>query len=340
MADKELTQRQARSVYLITYSRARLDRFPTRESFSNAVLQAFIRTPATPVRWVCAREDHADGTKHYHMSIKLDRVQRWLAVKARIHAANDIQVHFSGRHANYYSAWQYSTKEDEQPLQSKDHPDLTNTGQPQTMNASTARQTRGTRKRSRLSAFDLTEIVLVKKIKSRVQLLALANSQRLEGKTDIAEFICNRGSKSVDDLIKLAWEMDGAQADIERSSMARMAILRLKRNEDCAEGCEGRWRQQAKDILQRNQIPENVFRQAMLSLLREGRGKYRNILVTGPANCGKSFLLQPLSLIYRTFCNPATTSFAWIGVDKAEIILLNDFRWSQQVIILLARHRL
>lgn len=65
-------------------------------------------------------------------------------------------------------------------------------------------------------------------------------------------------------------------------------------------------------------------------------------MITGPANCGKSFLIGPLSTIFRTFQNPATSSFAWVGVEDAEVIVLNDFRWSQQVskVILFEQRRL
>ena len=36
--------------------------------------------------------------------------------------------------------------------------------------------------------------------------------------------------------------------------------------------------------------------------------------------------------IFRCFANPASSTFAWVGVDNAEVIFLNDFRWSHQVI--------
>ena len=55
-------------------------------------------------------------------------------------------------------------------------------------------------------------------------------------------------------------------------------------------------------------------------------------MITGSANCGKTFLLDPLTLIFDTFCNPASGSFAWVGVQNAECIFLNDFRWLPQVI--------
>ena len=66
--------------------------------------------------------------------------------------------------------------------------------------------------------------------------------------------------------------------------------------------------------------------------MHKGRGKFRNILITGPANCGKTFLLKPLSLVYRSFVNPATSTFAWVGAEQAELLFLNDFRGSPQVI--------
>ena len=47
---------------------------------------------------------------------------------------------------------------------------------------------------------------------------------------------------------------------------------------------------------------------------------------------GKTFTLSPLKCIYRAFCNPATGTFAWVGAEKADIIMLNDFRWSPSII--------
>lgn len=50
------------------------------------------------------------------------------------------------------------------------------------------------------------------------------------------------------------------------------------------------------------------------------------------ANCGKTFLLNPLNMMFKTFANPATTTFAWLGAERAEVIFLNDVRWSAQII--------
>ena len=64
---------------------------------------------------------------------------------------------------------------------------------------------------------------------------------------------------------------------------------------------------------------------------RRGEENTETILV-GPANCGKTFLLNPLNKIFRTFTNPASGSFAWIGAENAECIFLNDFRGCEKLI--------
>ena len=44
------------------------------------------------------------------------------------------------------------------------------------------------------------------------------------------------------------------------------------------------------------------------------------------------FLLNPLELIYKTFCNLATDRYAWVGRDNAEVAYLNGFCWSSEII--------
>ena len=331
-ATTELNPRQTRQVYLITYSRANITRF-TRETFSHAVLNAFQNTPAQTVQWVCAQEQHEDGGIHFHMAIKLDRVQRWLRVKQRLQEEYDIIVHFSSAHVNYYSAWLYCTKEDAEFLSSPDHPVLENAPNTQeALQALTQAPRRKRKRKQRLSNYEVGEVAIANNLKTRLQLLAFANAQKIEGKTDIAEFVMNRSKKVVDELLSTAWDMAGAEAALQRAKLRRVEILRQTLEEEvCVPECNQQWLLQAMDILQRNNINRDDFCSAIQLLLIEGRGKYRNIIITGPTNCGKTFLLKPLTTVYKVFSNPATTTYAWIGAAEAEVILLNDFRWSSQV---------
>ena len=42
--------------------------------------------------------------------------------------------------------------------------------------------------------------------------------------------------------------------------------------------------------------------------------------------------MNPLELIYKAFCNPATGRYAWVGLCNAEVAYLNDFHWSLEII--------
>ena len=61
--------RQQRQVYLITYSRANLSAFPTRQSFATAIINAFETTTVAKVlHWVVAIERHNDDCEEDHGS--------------------------------------------------------------------------------------------------------------------------------------------------------------------------------------------------------------------------------------------------------------------------------
>ena len=345
---ESLSSRDVRRVYLITYSQANLEIVPTREAFARIILDAFDNavpeSNATVIHWVCSQESHADGGLHYHMAVKLSGRRRWLPVRNYIDQEYGVQVNFSDRHDNYYSAWTYTTKEDSSSLQSTNHPDLRNDGAPITTNASCALRERrlgegdedtsnkkGKRKRS-LSIFDVSQIAVDRRMKTRLELVALASQQKREGKTDLAQFIANRGSKAVEEALSIGWEMENAESELARSKLSRVEIVYRELESPCVDGCQGKWLEMAEQVLQRNGISRDEFSEAVRNLLQQGRGKYRNVFLKGPANCGKTFLLNPLNTVFKTFTNPATTTFAWLGAQTAEVIFLNDFRWCSQII--------
>lgn len=347
---------------MITYSRADLKMFPTRKSFADAVVESFQHkssSKASMKQWVCCAEKHADGAPHYHMAIKLTEPKRWKSAKKYLMHKYKISVHFSSKHDDYYSAYLYVTEEDEQALHSDAHPNLRAIGSPKTKactkaarrTAALGRKARDSgdgevagpsgvqsgvqskRKRRRLSNFEVSEFLLQNEIKRDVELLALANEQKEEGKQDLAEYILGKSEKGLQELIATTWKMSEAKSAIQRESRSRMETIRNQvENGNCVERCAGEWLTCANEVLKQNNVHPYVFAAALRDLMHKGRGKFRNIIIVGPANCGKTFLLSPLTSIFETFANPATTSYAWLGVEKAEIILLNDFRWSSEVI--------
>ena len=161
----------------------------------------------------------------------------------------------------------------------------------------------------------VSEIIQEKSIKTRTELLALALLQKNEGNTDLAEFIMNRHRQVVAKLLKTRWDMFNAQAKLERSRKTRLELLVEAAEGECVEGCEGKWLQLAQEILTTNSIQSTEFAAAVYSLLEKGSGKYRNIMLTGSANCSKTFLLKPLNSIYHTFTNLASVTVLLRGSE-------------------------
>ena len=350
-----LGDRDTRKVYLVTYSQADLVKFPSRYEFAMAIVNSFTHGRTKVIQWCCCMEDHKTCGKHYHIALKLNRVQRWLASKRYLKDHYDITVHYSSKHHNYYSAWQYVTKSDQEYLQSERHPDLRNSNEPRTATASRAkRQSRKLhelltdefemsaseseeppkkrKQKKRLSAFDVSEIIQNKNIKTITELQALAQQQKTEGKTDLAEFILSRSPRLVADILNTSWQMLNADKKLTRSMKSRLELLQDASHAECVPGCKGNWLTCAEEVLRHNRVDIFEFAEAIHDLLEKGRGKFRNIMIIGPANCAKTFLLNPLNDVYKTFSNPATGRFAWVGCDQAECIFLNDFRWSQDMI--------
>ena len=233
-----------------------------------------------------------------------------------------MKIYFSDRHCNYYSAGEDTPKEDADFIQSESHPDLSNSSEPCTSAASRAvsrnrssgvlTSCRRTSRKGRksLSIFDVSQIAVKIGIRTRLQLLTYANNHKKEGKTDLAKFIANRGAKAVDEALSVGWELEEAKQKMEHSKRSRTEILYSPIGKDCVVGCDGCWFQMARNLLQPYNISGEQFSEAIRDLLDKGKGRYRNVYLKGPSNCRKTFLLNPLTHIYNTFCNPASTTFA------------------------------
>ena len=191
--------------------------------------------------------------------------------------------------------------------------------------ASCSEQSRTKQRKKRMTSFELSELIVRKGMKSRTELLAYANDQKLIGKSDIAEFIVNRAPRVVSEVLATAWEMTNAQAKLDRSKKTRIEILEEAAQGQCTSGCNGEWFICASEVLEQNGIRREAFTTAIRELLEKGRSKFCNIMICGPANSGKTFLLNPLTSIYDTFSNPASTPFAWVGAEDAECIFLTTF---------------
>ena len=76
---------------------------------------------------------------------------------------------------------------------------------------------------------------------------------------------------------------------MDRAKTSRMEIVRKAAEEDCAQQCEGMMPQCAYEVIANKKLQPYVFAAALPNLVEHGRGKIRNIIIIGSANCGKTF---------------------------------------------------
>lgn len=213
MGEKDINPSATRSVYLVTYSQADMDKMPNRTDFAKAVVESITQGSCKVIQWCCSLEDHTSGGMHYHMALKLNKVQRWLGSKRYLSETYDITLHYSNVHHNYFSDWQYVTKSGTDYEESEGHPDLRNGYRPRTNNASVSKRNIGCKrkasnkssnkrkkqsksgKKKRLTALQVSDVILKKKIQNVTELHALAQERRDNGKTDLVEFILNGHQK-------------------------------------------------------------------------------------------------------------------------------------------------
>ena len=89
--------------------------------------------------------------------------------------------------------------------------------------------------------------------------MAFAAAQNREGKKDLAEFICNRGGKAVDECIAVAMELSTAEEKYARSQKTRLQLLHEMGDGQCIDGCHGQWLEAAYVLLRKNEIEVSVF---------------------------------------------------------------------------------
>ena len=343
--------------YLVTYSQANLDLFPTRKSFGEAVVSAFNDGwSLTKVQhWACALEPHEEEGYHYHCSLKLTGVKKWPRAVKVLHGKYQINVDISSKGLAYVYAYRYVCKVDEHVYSSQGHPELEEYASPRTKEACKAYRRRAPKrkpeehavdfsgdnattnrqpvKRISLTNLEVSEFIFKNNIKSTTALYAAAEQRKNDGDPYLYGYLCNRRLAQSDELIQKTWKFKNAASELSRAKRLRLDVMKdFLEAEHSNPDCE--WFRRALEVLEFNKITPEAFGGYLKDLLENGRAKFRNMLIIGRSNCAKSFLFQPLKTIFkgRVFDNPSNDKYAWVGADKADVILLQDFRYSHELI--------
>jgi len=78
-----------------------------------------------------------------------------------------------------------------------------------------------------MSNLEFSDFILKNNIKDELELFSLAKVQKEEGKTDLAEYILNRNSKSLREVSDSTWKMETAGESIVRQHIVRQQKSRM-----------------------------------------------------------------------------------------------------------------
>ena len=122
------------------------------------------------------------------------------------------------------------------------------------------------KRKSVLTALEVSDIILERNIKTVTELHAHAQEQRQKRKTDLVLFILNKQQKAVHDLINTTWLIKTAQDALNRAKKSRADLLLEASMEECVAGCGGAWLECANEILNNNNVDKAKFVQVVVDL--------------------------------------------------------------------------
>ena len=138
----------------------------------------------------------------------------------------------------------------------------------------------------------------------------------------------------IPDLITRAWQTEHAEERVKQFDKTRIQILAEAAAGKCV--CAGRWKTAALELLAANDISHVQWAEAVFSSLQHGRQKGSLVTHAGlVGDEGKSFLLQPLFLVYgqeQVFVCPDKGSFPLLSLPSCRLALLDDRRFQQDLI--------
>ena len=169
--------------------------------------------------------------------------------------------------------------------------------------------------KKRLTNSELSDFTKEHNINDYLELLAIAQIRKEEGKADIHKYFLSHQEKYVKGLIKRTWHMVQAPEILKQLNLTRMEELEAAAIANCLTGCNKQWLKCALELLCLNRF-------------------VRYVILVGPTYAGKTFMFKPVNKIFlkKLFENPSSDKFRWVGTDKASVILLQDYRWAKESI--------
>lgn len=171
----------------------------------------------------------------------------------------------------------------------------------------------------RLTQVELGHFIYKHNIESYADLEALAQQRSANGEFDIFNFIAAKERCVSEALIKRMKSMRDAETRQADAHLTRMEKLKRALQLPCVAGCDGRWALYAADIFEQSGYTVLEGATAFRRAIEHGRKKENNVILIGERDCGKTFLVDPLESIFRTFSSPTKGRFSWVEIEGKEV---------------------
>ena len=300
-------------------------------------------------------ERHRDGHVHYHVPVLANKCFRFMPLKRQLLQSNGLATHWSCSHEGYASCIAYCylpspTKPMEQLDPSPwlwagqgEHPRLFEACQaPITSEAWAKRRERDRAHRKgagkgegRCREVDLWPVIIRENIQPGPDCSErlMAYAKRCGGPM-MVDF-CFQNWDKLQGIVEKSWRVEKVEDFIDFQSKSRLELLEAATTFPCT--CNGQWTQFAQKILAQNDIQETDWCGAIFQALKDGRAKGNLVCHAGlHGNEGKSFLFRPLPKIFGPdavfVAPPARSSFPLMGLEKARMAWLDDWRFNEDTI--------
>jgi len=171
------------------------------------------------------------------------------------------------------------------------------------------------------------EAVVALKLDTPIKFEAYARAEANAGRKEMLDFF--HGEKNLRAFIKKVEHFESSPELLERSTRPKLDLLFLACSKPCV--CDGRWIPAAEEILHQNGILSSYFKERVALNLAKVPKKGLAVFLYGPTTCAKSWLLNPLILIFKCFVSQqAGSSFQLAGLPGKEVVILHEFEMSDK----------
>jgi hypothetical protein len=313
---------------------ARLPKEFTRDGFREEVAKVLKQIGVAAREVAVFREPHASGEIHMNALVWADRQWRWLQA-ARSFRRELMFVNFGQNVKTWQEGVVYGCVASEhKPPQMIDQqpPHWPETALPLRQCLPTKWQGEGFVRKTRMSNVQFLDLCSEHEVYDEDEIWALAGQQKEGGDRSLEQYLMDTGD--VPAVLQKVRKSKGAKEMVRRRALTREEILKEAADAACSCPTPGECYDLMKGALEKNKL-DGLFQQRVAEALREGRGKGSCFFTQGPSDSGKSFVLYPLELIFKTYKPPdpaGEPSYPLSKLIGSEIILCNEFEWDKRIV--------